>query len=48
MRTLAEIKQILKEEEPALAEKYGIDVIGVFGSYVRDEKRDDSDLDNIN
>ena len=42
---MAEIKQILKEEEPALAEKYGVDVIGFFGSYVRDEQRDDSDLD---
>ena len=42
---MAEIKQILKEEEPTLAEKYGVDVIGVFGSYVRDEQRDDSDLD---
>lgn len=45
MRTLAEIKQILKAERPYLADKYGVTVLGVFGSYVRDEQRSDSDVD---
>lgn len=45
MKTLAEIRQILKAEEPYLSEKYGVTVIGVFGSYVRDEQRPDSDID---
>ena len=45
MRTLAEITQILKDEESAIAEKFGVHFIGVFGSYVRDEQQDDSDLD---
>ena len=42
---LAEIQCSLREQEPFLAEKYGVRVIGVFGSYVRQEQRPDSDLD---
>ena len=45
MKTLPEIKQILNDQKPYLAEKYGVDVVGVFGSYVRDEQRTDSDID---
>ncbi|HZD57177.1 MAG TPA: nucleotidyltransferase family protein [Anaerolineales bacterium] len=45
MKALAEIKQILREEKPFLAQEYGVKVVGVFGSYVRDEQRPDSDLD---
>jgi len=45
MKTLLELKEILREQEPYLAEKYGVQVIGVFGSYVRNEQRPDSDLD---
>jgi len=45
MKTLPEIKQTLKEQQPYLAEKYGVTIIGVFGSYVRNEQRADSDID---
>jgi predicted nucleotidyltransferase len=45
MKALAEIKQILREQKPFLAQEYGVKVVGVFGSYVRDEQRADSDLD---
>jgi predicted nucleotidyltransferase len=45
MKTLPEIKQILNDQKPYLAEKYGVDVIGVFGSYVRNEQNADSDID---
>ena len=45
MKTLPEIKQILKEQQPYLAEKYGVTIIGVFGSYVRNQQRADSDID---
>jgi predicted nucleotidyltransferase len=45
MKTLAEIKQILKAQKSYLAEEYGITEIGVFGSYVHDEQRADSDVD---
>lgn len=45
MKTLEEIKLLLRAEKPYLAERYGVVEIGVFGSYVRDEQRPDSDID---
>ncbi len=45
MKTLTEIQNILQEQKPYLAEKYGVTEIGVFGSYVRGEQQPDSDLD---
>ena len=45
MKTVDEIKQILQDQKPYLADKYGVVEIGVFGSYVRGEQRSDSDLD---
>jgi predicted nucleotidyltransferase len=45
MKTLYEIQQTLQEQKPYLAEKYGVRIVGVFGSYVRQEQRSDSDLD---
>ena len=45
MKTLAEIKEILQTERPYLAEKYGVTVVGLFGSYVRGEQEPDSDID---
>jgi predicted nucleotidyltransferase len=45
MKTLPEIKQILKTQKPYLAEKYGATIVGVFGSYARDEQSPDSDID---
>jgi predicted nucleotidyltransferase len=45
MKTLAEIKRLLALQKPFLGQKYGVIEIGVFGSYVRDQQRPDSDLD---
>ena len=45
MKSLIEIQQILREQIPFLAEKFGVKIVGVFGSYVRQEQRPDSDLD---
>jgi hypothetical protein len=45
MKTLDEIKSMLKENRSVLAEEYGIAVVGIFGSYVRDEQTPGSDLD---
>jgi predicted nucleotidyltransferase len=45
MKTVAEIRRILQDQKPYLAERYGIAEIGIFGSYVRGEQREDSDLD---
>ena len=45
MKDLTELKGLLHDQEPYLAEKYGVRVIGVFGSYVRNEQQPESDLD---
>jgi predicted nucleotidyltransferase len=45
MKSLTEIKKTLREQSPYLAEVYGARIVGVFGSYVRQEQRPDSDLD---
>lgn len=45
VKTLNEITQILEAQRDYLATKYGVTVIGVFGSYVRGEQRHDSDVD---
>jgi hypothetical protein len=45
MKQLSEIKSIIQQHKPELAEKYGVAEIGVFGSVVRGEARDDSDVD---
>jgi predicted nucleotidyltransferase len=45
MKSLLEIQHTLQEQKPYLAEKFGVRILGVFGSYVRQEQRPDSDLD---
>jgi uncharacterized protein len=45
MKTLSEIQELLKEQTPHLQQQYGVKIIGVFGSYVRNEQRHDSDID---
>lgn len=45
MKTLDEIRGIIKQHRSVLAERYGIAVVGVFGSYVRGEQKSASDLD---
>jgi uncharacterized protein len=45
MKTLEEIRLTLRTLEPNLKENYGVQIVGVFGSYVRHEQRPDSDLD---
>jgi predicted nucleotidyltransferase len=44
MKTFEEIRKILQTQKTYLAQKYGIREIGIFGSYVRNEQRADSDL----
>lgn len=45
MSTLDEIRKIIRQHNSVLAERYGIAVVGVFGSYVRGEEKLKSDLD---
>jgi len=42
---LERITNILKEHKEELKEKYGVKEIGMFGSYVRGEYKEKSDLD---
>ena len=45
MKDLEEIKKVLKNELPYLKEKYHVKKLGIFGSYVRGENKNGSDLD---
>lgn len=45
MKSLDEIKFIVQSHKGELAEKYGVAEIGIFGSVVRGEAREDSDVD---
>ncbi len=45
MKSNYEIENILKELKPVLVHKYFVDKIGYFGSYSRDEQKEDSDID---
>ncbi len=43
--SLDEIKKALREYKSVLKDKYHINTLGIFGSYVQNEQADDSDLD---
>lgn len=45
MKTLEEIKKILKEHKAEVQEKYKVRDIGIFGSFVRGEQKKQSDID---
>ncbi len=45
MKSLKEIKELLKNQKPTLKERYSITKIGIFGSYVRGEQKKKSDVD---
>lgn len=45
MEKLDKIRTIIRKNRDVLAEKYGVAVVGVFGSYVRGEQREKSDID---
>lgn len=45
MKDLEEIKDILVQNKKRLIDKYAIKNLAVFGSYIRDEQKTDSDID---
>ena len=45
MKTLEEIQQWLVQNKPLLQERYSVRELGVFGSYVRQEQTEASDVD---
>ena len=47
MGQLAEIKKVLQQLKPELAQKFHVHTIGLFGSVVRDDFSPSSDIDII-
>ncbi|OHD63821.1 MAG: nucleotidyltransferase [Spirochaetes bacterium RBG_13_51_14] len=45
MKTIDEIERTLREHKIELASKFHVSKIGIFGSYVRHEPKEQSDLD---
>jgi uncharacterized protein len=43
--TSAEIIQKLRNEKPLMRQQFGVDEIGLFGSYARNEQKENSDID---
>lgn len=42
---IIQIRTTLKEQLPLLSQKYRVESLGVFGSYIRKNKKPNSDLD---
>ena len=45
MRDLEEIKRTISTQKPVLAERFKVKEIGIFGSYIRGEQEELSDVD---
>jgi uncharacterized protein len=45
MKTLKEIQTTIESVKPMLRERFKVKTIGVFGSYVRGEQKQQSDID---
>lgn len=45
MKTLEEIKQLLQQSKSVLQKNYKVTELGIFGSYVRGEQNESSDVD---
>ncbi|HII59972.1 TPA: nucleotidyltransferase family protein [Methanocaldococcus jannaschii] len=45
MKTLSEIKEILRKHKKELKENYKVKSIAIFGSYARGEQKETSDID---
>jgi hypothetical protein len=45
MKTLKEIRETLDRRSNYIKERFGVKEIGIFGSYVRQEQEESSDID---
>lgn len=45
MKTLEEIKKVLREHKEEFKERFKVKEIGIFGSIIRGERRETSDID---
>ena len=44
-RDIDDLRRILRQHKPLLRERYGVETLGIFGSYLRGDAGPDSDLD---
>jgi len=44
-KSIEEIKKIIQQHKKEIKEKYGVKEIGIFGSLVRGEMKEESDVD---
>ena len=47
MKTLEEIKEVIQKHREEFREQYGLKEIGIFGSYVKGEQKESSDIDML-
>ena len=45
MKTLREMEEILRQNKPELEKRFKVKEIGIFGSFVRGDQKEKSDLD---
>ncbi len=45
MKTFEEIKDLLLKHKEEFKKQYGLNEIGIFGSYIRGEQNEESDID---
>jgi len=45
MKSVEEIRTTIRQHQDILAQRYGVKVVGIFGSYVRGEQWQRSDID---
>lgn len=45
MNTINDIRRIIHQHQDTLADRCGVRIVGLFGSYARQEQRPDSDID---
>jgi len=45
MKSTEELRAILSQHKEKLKQRYKVKAIGIFGSFVRDEQHEDSDVD---
>ncbi len=47
MKTLKEIINVIKDLKNEIEQKYKAEIVGIFGSFVRGEQKEGSDVDII-
>jgi uncharacterized protein len=45
MKTLEDVRILIRQHQTILEERYGVKIVGLFGSNVRGEQKPDSDID---